>query len=285
MKRLLSFPRYIFNLFWIWFPNGISKAKANPFRENILILSLPRSGSSWVGETIGKAESVAYLREPVTQSLLKRRYNYTSPKQQINTVFEIEDRKEEKLFSYLVHGIPRFRPGIITEPCQWTIEARTKSSLVVKEVNPLAFKHELERLKPRIVFLVRHPAAVASSFLKLGWFDGKDWYGFGKRQANILKQTLQMLENYGDFLVVEYEDVTIDPITEFNKICHYCNISFDGYIQKHISSSTSVSTHDDPYNTSRDSKIMKDIWKKRLKEEDVEALMEGFRSENTRFYK
>ena len=36
----------------------------------ILVFSLPRSGSSWVGEILGSASNALYLREPMTQSNL-----------------------------------------------------------------------------------------------------------------------------------------------------------------------------------------------------------------------
>jgi len=39
-----------------------------PRQPSTLVLSLPRSGSSWVGETLGSALNALYLREPVTQS-------------------------------------------------------------------------------------------------------------------------------------------------------------------------------------------------------------------------
>ena len=39
-------------------------------RPATLILSLPRSGSSWVGEILGSAANALYLREPITQTLI-----------------------------------------------------------------------------------------------------------------------------------------------------------------------------------------------------------------------
>jgi len=35
---------------------------------SLLVISLPRSGSSWVGEVLGNASNSLYLREPLTQS-------------------------------------------------------------------------------------------------------------------------------------------------------------------------------------------------------------------------
>src|SRR5438132_1692356 len=39
-----------------------------PRQPSVLVLSMARSGSSWVGGMLGCAPDAAYLREPVTQS-------------------------------------------------------------------------------------------------------------------------------------------------------------------------------------------------------------------------
>ncbi|MEI8649062.1 hypothetical protein P4S73_16155 [Paraglaciecola sp. Hal342] len=41
-------------------------------RPSILLLSYPRSGSSWAGKVLATSKQLAYLREPVTQPYLKR---------------------------------------------------------------------------------------------------------------------------------------------------------------------------------------------------------------------
>ena len=40
----------------------------------ILVLSMPRSGSSWVGATLGDAKNAAYLREPLTHNWARMRH-------------------------------------------------------------------------------------------------------------------------------------------------------------------------------------------------------------------
>src|SRR5437016_2265272 len=43
-----------------------------PAGPAVVVLSLPRSGSSWVGQTLGLAPEAAYLREPLDQLFLAR---------------------------------------------------------------------------------------------------------------------------------------------------------------------------------------------------------------------
>ena len=48
-------------------------AAAAPVRQPpVLLTSLPRSGSSWIGRILGSADEALYLREPLTQAYLKR---------------------------------------------------------------------------------------------------------------------------------------------------------------------------------------------------------------------
>jgi hypothetical protein len=50
---------------------GLSRwaARCWPLQQPpVLIISLPRSGSSWVGSTVGSAAHAAFLREPLTRA-------------------------------------------------------------------------------------------------------------------------------------------------------------------------------------------------------------------------
>ncbi len=285
LRHLRLLPSYVKYTSWAWYPDAGLKAKRYPHQGAVLILSLPRSGSSWVGETLGKAESVSYLREPITQTLLKNRTRYSDNQRYITTVFRLIPSDFMRLFYNIFNGVPRFRPGIIINPSQWSLHERYLKKVVIKEVNPLAFGRVLEEFDPKVVFLIRHPAAVASSFIRLGWFDGKDWFEFGKRQASIIKETIESLNKQAEFLLVTYEDVASEPLSSFERICNFTGIPFDESIRSHIKSSTISNGNSDPYDTRRDSKGMIEVWKDRLKASEINSLMEGFHSEGLGFYK
>lgn len=93
--------------------------------------------------------------------------------------------------------------------------------LVVKEVNPLALDWLLSSYKPRVVFLYRHPAAVALSLFNIGLTDvqfhkrfaenrfsamkfsesktgSNFWEQIGALQGATLQLALSALENYSD---------------------------------------------------------------------------------------
>src|SRR5205085_2708995 len=48
--------------------SGLGRPAVATGQAPVLVLSLPRSGSSWVGNVLGCAPDAIYLREPVTQS-------------------------------------------------------------------------------------------------------------------------------------------------------------------------------------------------------------------------
>jgi hypothetical protein len=66
----------------LWAPWGpvsrLIARSAPPLCPATLVISLPRSGSSWVGKTLGLSDTALYLREPITQSYL-RRFGYSNP--------------------------------------------------------------------------------------------------------------------------------------------------------------------------------------------------------------
>lgn len=130
-----------------------------------LVISLPRSGSSWIGRILGGAPNATYLREPLTQSNLALGAS--------STVFYVDPQLPPHSYTqfadYAFTGLPAFSTGIVQTPSQWSLLSRINKRLVLKEVNPLALAWLCETYRPRIIYLVRHPAAVALSYWRLGW--------------------------------------------------------------------------------------------------------------------
>ena len=110
-------------------------------RRSILLTSLPRSGSSWVGWVLGQADGVTYEREPITQGLLAA-------------------------------GVDPFSVASVATPTYAALveelSARDRR-LVVKEVSPLLAASIGARLDAQVVLLERHPVAVCRSHVQLGW--------------------------------------------------------------------------------------------------------------------
>lgn len=112
----------------------------------VLVLGLPRSGSTWVGEVLGSAAGCTYRHEPMTQALL---------------------RQDGDAFRHVPAG---GRDAEVEAEADRAFAPAGRDRLVVKEVLPLLgawFAARPER--PVLVDLVRHPVAVAASHLRLGW--------------------------------------------------------------------------------------------------------------------
>ncbi len=110
-------------------------------RRSILLTSLPRSGSSWVGWVLGQADGVAYEREPITQGLLAAGVD----------PFSVESVATATYSSLLEELAVR------------------DDRLVVKEVSPLLAASIGAALDAQVVLLERHPVAVCRSHVQLGW--------------------------------------------------------------------------------------------------------------------
>lgn len=134
-------------------------------RPPVLILSMPRSGSSWVGKMVGNAESGLYLREPINQSILEHT--------ELPTLFDVASEhvasKVRPFARNVFTGYPAFDRGIVKKPERWSWGRPAEGRMVVKEVNPFLYPWLEDSFDFTTVYLIRHPAAVASSFRKLGW--------------------------------------------------------------------------------------------------------------------
>lgn len=174
--------------------------------------------------------------------------------------------------------------------------------------DPIAFfttewLHKEFQVKP--VLLVRHPASFISSIIKNNWnFD----FEMLLSQQRLMDGPLKLFKNdllkirdsnieltiveqgvllwnmiyshviflknkYPEWLLVKHEDLCEKPLENFEKIFKYLNISFNekivNYIKKTTSGSNSERESNELHVLVRDSANLKDIWKTRLKKEEI----------------
>lgn len=263
-----------------------------------VIISLPRSGSSWVGSVLSLAASSAYLREPLTQSYM---FQYGT---QSRSFFEFDPMDiphaylEAAYFSY--HGIPRFSSNIVVDPSQWSLSKRVDSHLIIKDVNPFLMEWLIQDFNPRIIYLLRHPAAVANSFYKKGWLGeqfrsrllertiveysldirppGTFWSDFGKLQAIVLNRSLASLRDYADHTVVLYEDLCTNPLQEFERLFRFCGLTLDDGLRGDILSysNPAAGTIDPSQDTYRNSLEMVNKWREEVPPDLQCQVKEGY---------
>ncbi len=296
-------------VFWArW--NNLSTLVAGvlrPLSPPVLVVSLPRSGSSWVGEILGSSCSSLYLREPITQSYLATGKDITvfyvepdSPPEEYNTF-------AERAFN----ALPVFRAGIIKEPEKWTLSKRRSSRVVIKEVNPLALPWIIQRFKPKIIFLVRHPAAVASSYYKLGWHEvslerrlppkllspanavpkpSTDfWTQHACFQATALRIALNSLANYPDKRLIVYEQLCLDPIDSFRDLFAWSGLPWSEDVEHKILEKSGlgesqIAKTNNNYDTARNSIEMINSWRSKLSKQQISRLRDTYLDFNLPLY-
>lgn len=251
-----------------------------PLHRPILILSNPRSGSSWVGETLGRAANAMYLREPITQSYLNNGKNF---------IFKIDPDDPDKLYKHFAdfsfRGYPCFpdAPYVVRYPAQWNLLKRKYRRLVIKEVNPLACEYFLKRYSPIVILLIRHPAAVALSHRKFGW-----WKQIGEEEGDKiafrLRAALDSLKTYNDYVVIRYEELCAEPLEIFRNLFEFSGLEWDENIEKVIREKTSHGDKEKVYSTSRDSRSMIRAWEGQLSDMEINNLKKGYQAYDLPWY-
>lgn len=282
----------------------------NTERQPILIVSLPRSGSSWIGDILSSASNVRYLREPITQS----RLNFGNYQATLIGVDPQNPSKDYETFANMAfRGYPTFRGEIVSGYRRDWFSQKEENRVIIKEVNILALEFFIKKYNPYVVFVVRHPAAVALSFSRLGWFKENSFFCFCDRltvqQTNLVQQQLKRQispnrwEQYGalqgaslnialtalvkhcNYKIVFYEDLCLDPISGFQHIFSHTGLQWNKEVKENIDyKSFSSPQYKDPYSTVRYSSKMVRSWRQEITPEILDAIKTGFFSFPVPFY-
>jgi hypothetical protein len=255
----------------------------------VLVISLPRSGSSWVGEVMGHADGALYLHEPLTQAFHRTK---TEP-----TLVEPEEAAQwyEPAARAAFAGLPLFNPWIVRIPEQWRPSARNGRRLVVKEVNPLVCGWLSAAYQPDVVLLVRHPAAVALSYRRMGWFDLDEfqmgppsdsaWKRHGRRQAQILTRAIASLEqNRARFTIARYEDLCRSPETTFRTLFDFAGLPWTPRVRQIVRTKSNGGDRNAVFATDRQSSSMIDAWRHEIDQKDLDDVLAGYNEIDPHLY-
>lgn len=279
-----------------------------PKRPAVLLVSLPRGGSSWVGSILGASDAALYLREPLTHPYM--RAFPSSP-----SFFELDACKDVELYrtcaANAFAAIPRFSPSVIPFPNQWSYRGRRLRRVVIKEVNPLVLDWIIAEHSPRVVYLLRHPVAVANSFFAQNWtgeqiesrfgrasmlqlkntyslHEGETfWAQSGALQALVQNIVMTTLRSASDFVVVKYEELCASPSDGFAELFEFSGLEMSGDVRQLVDESTQATS---PYaageaGTRRDSSAMKDRWRSLVENHRVQLVKSAYFSNDPIFYR
>jgi hypothetical protein len=272
-------------------------AKAIPFNSPpLLILSFPRSGSSWVGKVLSTSRSTAYLREPITQQYIFKhggRHALVDLKKN-RTAYSIYRKLSDAAFQ----GIPPSHVNVVNNYHDFAYPQRKAKRLLIKEVNPRAISFYCSTYKPTVLLLLRHPAAVALSFYRLGWLESADvqvdtanpsasaWEKFGHAYGSIMQNAIETLKADGHHEIVVYRHLAENPRENFRNLFGALELElpedYDAVIDRYCYSAKETTSRAEIERTSRNM-IFK--WRQELTDQQITDLRKGFLQSKMEYYR
>jgi len=285
----------------------------------ILVTGAHRSGTTWVGKMLATDPQVTYISEPL--NVLHRPGVMQVPTTQWYTYIcnENEDRYQSALRELLRF---QYHPWLEVKSLRtlkdfirmWRdggtfLKGRLFSRLPLIKDPFAVFSTEwfANNLDCDVVIVVRHPAAVASSLVRLGWkfnFSDllnqpllmRDWLEpfrgdmeaiDGSNQDVIYQSSLlwrmiyQVVDNlrtrHPEFIVIRHEDVSLDPLDQFEQLFQDLDLDFSQSVKQQIINSSNARN---PKEVSRqkvhsvrvDSRANIENWKQRLTHSDIDRV-------------
>ena len=260
-------------------------------KKPLLVTGSHRSGSTWIGKVIESSNDFHYLEEPTSFN------DIPGSLDSIEYWFQyIQPQDEEK-----VKALQQLKEDA---------EKEDKRALFK---DPLAFfsiDTFIKELNSDVLLSVRHPAAFVSSLKRLGW--GHDFNHFLEQEAlmdtylypfrdqirdfahsekelieqgillwNIINlNALKFKQKYPEIYIVKHEDLSLQPMENFEKIFSYFHIPFEepskAYIRKTTSkTNTAEAQNNVEHQLNRDSKANIYNFHKRLTKEEIVKIQKG----------
>lgn len=228
--------------------------------NRIAIHSVPRSGSSWLGQIINSSPSVNFSFQPLFSYAFKDRLNLKSSQLEITQFFkEIAESNDP-----FINQTEEIKKGIYPS----FIKAQKFTHIAYKEVryhNLLPHLMQTDK-NLRVIGLIRNPLAVLNSWFgapkefrfDLGWKIKDEWEKADKKNLNRHEEffgyekwkelTLQFHDLkilYPDrFHILKYSDLIKDPIKAMQECFAFSNIEWNDQTNNFITESISQNNLD-----------------------------------------
>ena len=256
--------------------------------KKVAIHSVPRSGSTWVGQIFNSHPDVAYRYQPLFSYAFKDRLDECSRLPVINQFFwDLLDSKDKFLL--------QVEEGNMSKRAVNFEKSNNPTHVVYKEVR---YHHILKNLLKRdpdirIVGLVRNPLAVINSWQRsprefrkdLGWDLMEEWryankknmhrieefYGFVKWKA-ASKLFLRLKKEFpNNFYLLKYNDLLSDTLGHVARVFAFCQLDMSESTRKFLDESRSQNDADE-YSVFK-SHVVDNEWEKELDHRIVEEIV------------
>jgi Sulfotransferase domain len=247
--------------------------------NRIIIHSVPRSGSTWLGEIFNSNEKTLYKLQPLFSYAFKDRLNENSSKDEIDLFFKELVLKKDNFLDQT----DKKEKGVIP-----TFNKNKPSNFIIyKEVR---YHHILRNLlekdnELKVIGLVRNPLSVINSWLRapkefrkeLGWSELEEWRFAAKKNLNKPEEfngfekwkevTLlfeELLIEFPDrFYLVKYNELVTNTVQEVKNLFDFCDLNLTEQTLIFINKSSNTDQSAEAYSVFR-SKQVDDKWKFQL---------------------
>ncbi|QSS96387.1 sulfotransferase domain-containing protein [Psychroflexus sp. ALD_RP9] len=243
--------------------------------NKIGLFSVPRSGSSWLGEIMNSSPEVLYKFQP------NFAYSFSYCLDEHSNLSEIDNFYNQLLATKdaFVNG----KLSISGQKREFHFKKNMPETLLFKETHYLNILPNLLKVSDtKIIGLVRSPFAVINSWLKIpkefdpSWNVKEEWlnankknegksthyFGYNKwKEATFL--FLDLKKQYPEqFYLVNYKNLITETQNEIKQLFKFCDLEYTRQTESFIEQSTS-STSTDAYHVFKQKKDDLD-WKKTL---------------------
>jgi len=269
---------------------------------------MPRSGTTWLGRMISASKYYFYVHEFINPVCL---FQETRPFQKYHYIDEHNIHRYEPILEKLINltyksemeknSIKHIAKETVRSFYSMKRRALGYPQPLLKEPNACFSSDFLSRKYGwKVIVLVRHPAAVAASFNRMGWPSDLDRIlqqktlirkyfskiALEKHRDRVEEISLlwlmvmhvltRFMERNKDWILVRHEDICRDPLGKFEKIFEKLNIFFSKKMKNKIISSTqseTVTPEDrDPFHLKRNSRKLAGAWQDLLTAEEIEKI-------------
>lgn len=293
----------------------------------ILVTGSPRSGTTWVGRMISLAPSVRYIHEPFN---ISRRSCACGVKFD-HWFYYVSKENEANFREHIEHtiGLPTniFNLLNVISEIRTTKRLRllrnyAKSFLIARPLmkDPLAvFSAEwlASAFDMNVIVLIRHPAAVVSSYKRLNWAHPFSHFldqpllmeehlfpfeaeirDFANNEYDLIDQAallwklihymiIKYQHIYEDWIFVRHKDLSRDTVSGFQTIFKKINLAFSEQIKDTIRDFSYAAHRIEPenhYSLRRNSSLNIWDWKSRLTLQEIERIRTQVEDVSSAFY-
>lgn len=306
-------------------------ARNDLVRSPILVTGVHRSGTTWAGKVLSAGPEVAYISEPL--NLWHRPGLLSAPVQHWYTYINKENEATylpafEELIRYQYHlraemqSLRSFKDlGRMVRDWNTFAKGRTigQRPLIKDPFAIFSIEWFATRLNCRVVVLVRHPAAVVSSLIRLGWpFQisdlleqprlMQDWLDPFRAEMEAAKDqpadvvqlgsllwklayqvVVWIRERNPEVILVRHEDLSLEPQTSFQELCSQLDLEYSPKVSETVNR---LSQSGNPAEIARrsvhsvrlDSQANLQNWKRRLSASEVERIRSITEPVASRYY-